>query len=613
MIRPTLCGLFDRALPLSEQSLRSSEARSVYRADGIVAAIAGLPYFTGALAASVVERGATAAIVDAFRARGVGMLDDAHGTFALALIDRTRNEVLLAVDRIGIDPLCFAVDAGRLHFASDASTVAAALRGDHAFDLATPGGLDAQGIFDYLYFHCIPGPATVYRGVTRLLAGHALHFVDGKATVAPYWSPRYEEHRRGALPALESTFRDTVKASVARAIDGAAKPGAFLSGGTDSSTIAGMLGAVTGSSAPTYSIGFDAQGFDEMEYARIAARHFKTDHHEYYITPADLVASIPRIAAAYDQPFGNSSVLPTYYCARMAEADGVDRMLGGDGGDELFGGNTRYAKQRVFDAFDRAPGFVKSVMRTALAPSAWESVPVVKKAQSYVRQASVPMPDRMQTYNLLARIGIETIFEPAFIAGVDVDKPVRDMRAWYARSEAASLVNRMLAFDLKYTLTDNDLPKVVTACQVAGVQVAFPFLDDAVFAFAENLDPELKLKGLKLRWFFKHALRDFLPNEIITKTKHGFGLPFGIWLGQDKALNELSFASLESLKQRGIVRAVFIDQLRADLLKDHATYYGELVWVLMMLEQWLQAHAIDAASTPHRHRIGTASARGSDG
>ena len=353
-----------------------------------------------------------------------------------------------------------------------------------------------------------------------------------------------------------------------------------------------MLKEVTGSAPQGYSIGFDADGFDEMQYARIAAKRYGVAHHEYYITPADLVASIPRIAAAYDQPFGNSSVLPTYYCAKMAAADGIDRMLGGDGGDELFGGNTRYAKQRVFDYFDRAPGAVQSLLRGTLGPKAWASVPVVGKARSYVQQASVPMPDRTQSYNLLMRIGVDTIFEPAFLAQVDPERPIREMRDWYARSNATTLLNRMLALDLKYTLTDNDLPKVVTACHEAGVDVAFPFLDDALVAFAERLDPALKLKGFKLRWFFKHALRDFLPPEILTKSKHGFGLPFGIWLGRDRRLNELAFSSLESLKSRGIVRTAFIDQLRADLLADHATYYGELVWVLMMLEQWLQAHRV---------------------
>ncbi len=588
MTRPTLRGRFDRLL--SARATEAGSSRSGGLHDGIDATLVGLPVFTGALDALVARHGATAALGIAFRERGPRLLDDLHGSFALALVDARDRAVLLAVDRVGIETLCFGVDDRHVHYANDASDVAAALRGERAMDLGLLGGLDPQALFDYLYFHCIPGPSTVYAGVRRLLPGHALRCVGGEVSVAPYWTPSYDERGGAVLGTLEAEFLATVKASVARAIAGAAKPACFLSGGTDSSTVAGMLADVTGSAPRGYSIGFDADGFDEMAYARIAAKRFGVEHHEYYITPADLVASIPAIAATYDQPFGNSSVLPTYYCAKMAVADGVDRMLGGDGGDELFGGNVRYAKQRVFDYFDRAPGVVRSALRGALGPAGLRAVPVVRKARSYVQQASVPMPDRLQTYNLLERIGVATIFEPAFLAGVDVDAPMKQMRAWYARSDAGSLVNRMLAFDLKYTLTDNDLPKVVTACRLAGVDAAFPLLDDALVAFAGRLAPELKLKGFKLRWFFKHALRDFLPTEILTKSKHGFGLPFGIWLGRDRALNALAFASLESLKQRGIVRTAFIDQLRADLLADHATYYGELVWVLMMLEQWLQAH-----------------------
>src|SRR6185436_7996996 len=143
-------------------------------------------------------------------------------------------------------------------------------------------------------------------------------------------------------------LKEAFLASVCGAVRSAAADGpvgTFLSGGTDSSTIAGMLGEVTGEPARTYSIGFEAQGYDEMAYARIAARHFGTRHHEYYVTPADVADAIPRIAAVHDQPFGNSSAVPTYYCAKLAKEDGVDTLLGGDGGDELFGGNERYAKQ----------------------------------------------------------------------------------------------------------------------------------------------------------------------------------------------------------------------------------------------------------------------------
>ncbi len=602
MARSILRGAYDRALPLVDRPLRCDERAAGRQAcaDDIRVAIVGLPHCTGELRAAAVD-GLGRALIAAYRQRGIGLLDDLHGTFALALVDDRRDEVLLAVDRVGIETLCIAADGSRWAFANDAGAAAAALTGD-AVGPSKLADLDPQALFDYLYFHCIPGPSTVFRGVTRVLAGHYVRIDRHGIATAPYWSPSYVEDRVAPLAALEEEFLETVKSSVARAVEGATRPGCFLSGGTDSSTIAGLLEAVTGTPANSYSIGFDAEGFDEMRYARIAARRYGTIHHEYYITPSDLVDSIPRIAAAYDQPFGNSSVLPTYYCARMAAADGVDRLLGGDGGDELFGGNTRYAKQRVFDYYDRSPGPVRDVARALLAPAAWQAVPLVRKARSYVQQAAVPMPDRLQTYNLLTRVGADAIFTRDFLATVDVDAPPRAMRAWYARAHARTLLNRMLAFDFKYTLTDNDLPKVMTACRVAGVDVAFPLLDDALIAFAERLDPKLKLKGFKLRWFFKQALRHFLPPEILTKSKHGFGLPFGIWLGRDAGLKALAFDSLDALKRRGIVSPTFIDRLRADLLADHATYYGELVWVLMMLEQWLHAHAAGGATIDRGER-----------
>ncbi len=165
--------------------------------------------------------------------------------------------------------------------------------------------------------------------------------------MAPYWVPSFDEQRNPSFDALKGEFRQLLQDAVAAQLDGS-KPACFLSGGTDSSTVAGMIGLASGKAATRYSIGFDAQGYDEMEYARLAARHFKTEHHEYYVTPDDLVRSIPTVAAHFDQPFGNSSALPSYYCAKMARDDGVTKILGGDGGDELFGGNSRYAKQRVF-------------------------------------------------------------------------------------------------------------------------------------------------------------------------------------------------------------------------------------------------------------------------
>jgi asparagine synthase (glutamine-hydrolysing) len=392
---------------------------------------------------------------------------------------------------------------------------------------------------------------------------------------------------------LREEFLHLLRESITSQLDGS-EVGCFLSGGTDSSTVAGILGEVTGVPARTFSIGFDAEGYDEMEYARIAARHFHTDHHEYYITPDDLVRSIPQVAAYYDQPFGNSSALAAYYCARNAKSAGVQRMLAGDGGDELFGGNTRYAKQRVFGWYDAIPATLKGVLEPALCGwSGPRRIPILRKAASYVEQASVPMPDRLQTYNLLRRLGLDEVLTPAMRAQTDADAPLHQQREVWRQPSTASLVNRMLAFDWKYALADNDLPKVCGTAAMAGIVPGFPLLDDRLVDFSLRLDPNYKLRRLKLRWFFKEALRGFLPDAILAKKKHGFGVPFGVWTTRHAGLRTLAEQSLHSFADRNIVRATFIDALLARHLPEHPVYYGEMVWILMMLEQWLQAHAPD--------------------
>jgi asparagine synthase (glutamine-hydrolysing) len=353
-----------------------------------------------------------------------------------------------------------------------------------------------------------------------------------------------------------------------------------------------LLSEAAGAPVSTYSIGFDAEGYDEMAYARIAARHFGTDHHEYYVTPDDLVRSIGQVAASFDQPFGNSSVLPAFHCARVAREDGVTKLLAGDGGDELFGGNTRYALQRVFSWYGHVPGIVRrGLMEPVLGQGALKRVPLLRKAAGYVEQARVPMPDRLQMYNLLRRIGMDVVLTPSFLAQVDPADALRQQREVWASSDAASQIDRTLAFDWRYTLAESDLPKVRSATRLAGVDVGFPFLDRALLEFSMRLPSEYKLKGLKLRWFFKEALRDFLPHEIITKKKHGFGLPFGAWVSRHAGLQHLAKDSLGSLSTRGIVRPEFIRTLVTDLLPAHPGYYGEMVWILLMLEQWLQHHA----------------------
>lgn len=528
---------------------------------------------------------ALAAWSQAYAARGTACAADVGGEFSVAM-SLPSGGTYLAVDRFAVHSLCYAVRDGRLHFATRAD------------DLARQLGireLDTQALFNYLFHHCIPSPRTIYVGIHRLPPAHYALFENGQLTVAPYWVARFNEQANPDFDTLRDEFRSILRASVKDRLSADGKTACFLSGGTDSSSVCGLLREATDRPPASYSIGFEAEGYDEMEYARIAAKAYGADHHEYYVTPADLVKSIPDVAAHYDQPFGNSSAVPAFYCASKARADGYTRILAGDGGDELFGGNTRYAKERIFHVYSQIPSPLRAGLLNPLFMNpVTGNIPLLKKGTSYIRQARVPMPDRMQSYNLLDRLGLANMLTPAFLAAVDTDGPRQHQRAtWAAGPREASLVNQMLAFDWRYTLAENDLPKVVGTTALAGVDVGFPLLDTRLLDFSLKLPTSYKLKGMKLRWFFKEALRGFLPDEILTKKKHGFGLPFGPWAVKDAALNALAAESLRGIAARGIVRADFVESLLTERLKEHAGYYGETVWTLMMLEQWMRRHAPD--------------------
>jgi asparagine synthase (glutamine-hydrolysing) len=502
------------------------------------------------------------------------------GRFALVAIDLTRGTVQLQTDRFGVWPLCWSRHEERLAFSDRADCV----------PTPHPAQLDAQALFNYVYFHVIPAPRTAFRGVSRLEPATVLGFDGRTLSASPSWSPDFCTRREGTLDALSARFREAIRVAVEDELDEGATVGCFLSGGTDSSTVAGTLKQVAGRAA-TFSMGFEQRGYDEMEYARIAARHFGTAHHEHYVTPAELVAAIPDVASHYDQPFGNSSAVPAFICARLARDSGVTRLLAGDGGDELFGGNTRYAKQKIFEAWWGLTPPLRGALTPLAANRLTRSLPFARKAASYVDQASVPMPARLETYNLLRRFGARNVFAEGFRAMVDEQEPPGLQAAIYGRQHAASFVDRMLAYDWRFTLADNDLPKVTGTTQLAGIAVGFPLLSDALVDISMKLAPSDKVRGLKLRHFFKASLAGFLPQEIIDKKKHGFGLPVGAWLVSDAAFRNLARESVTALAERGVIERALPDDLFSRRLEEHAGYYGEMIWVLMMMEQWLAARA----------------------
>jgi len=448
-----------------------------------------------------------------------------------------------------------------------------------------------QGIYNYLYCENVPAPGTIYDGVAKLLPGQRV-VLDGERILTDfYWRLDYRDGSSLPEAELRAEFRRLLRQTVARAI-GSDAVGTFLSGGTDSSTITGMLTELRGPPADTYSIGFEAEGFDEMAYARITSRHFGSRPHEYYVTPRDVADAIVPIASAADEPFGNASAVPTYYCAKMAHQDGKKLLLAGDGGDELFGGNARYAKQKIFEWYQLPPSAVRNrvIEPLLLGVPGVERIPLLRKARSYVQQARIPLPDRLETYNFLEREVLADVFDPDFLRAIDPRQPRDIAREVYGRTSSRSPVHRMMHLDLKETLADNDLRKVNLTCELAGIEVHYPMLDDELVAFSGRLTAAQMVRGLRLRHFFKDALEDFLPPETIAKTKHGFGLPFGLWLERDATLRQLALDSLVSFKRRAYVRPGYIDHLLQLHQSSHASYYGVMIWIIMMLENWLRTH-----------------------
>ena len=514
------------------------------------------------------------------RADRAAALAGVGGDFAVALTLDSGLQIA-ACDRMAIQPLCYRVEGGQLR---------CALRADQLVERGHP--LSPQAFYDYLYFHMIPAPRTIFEGVSRLPAGHHVEFQAGQLRTAPYWTPRFDPQPAPDFKALSQEFKDLLGSAVQRDMAGQ-PPACFLSGGTDSSSVAGMLARQFGGNSTAYSIGFEAEGYDEMEYARLTARHFGIRHREYYVTPDDLLASMPTVAAYHDQPFGNSSAVPAYYCAKMAGEDGATRLLAGDGGDELFGGNTRYAKQRVFGWWQGVPAFLRKPLEPLIDSAPMRAVPGASKAASYVEQAASPMPDRLQKYNLLLHVGPQTIFSPALLERVDMSAGLQLQRQVWSGVQATSELDRHLGFDWRFTLADSDLPKVREAAGMAGLGVAFPFLDKDLIEFSTRLPGDYKLRGLQLRWFFKEAMKGFLHDDTITKKKQGFGLPFGTWLNRNAAMQTMARGALDSLAARGVILPDLPGRLMTQLLPSHPHYFGELVWLLCMLEFWLQGHAPD--------------------
>ncbi len=501
------------------------------------------------------------------------------GRFAIAATLGNGAEIYLAVDRYALSNIYFCARGSEFAFATASYLLATHPMISNRFAL--------QAVYDYLYFHCLPGPQAGYSNMQRLLPGHFAHAKQNEITVAPYWEPRYRENANSCdIKSLQQLMSNATQARVRES----GEIGCFLSGGLDSSTVTGYCHQHAPSRTVAYTIGFDAKGYDEIEFAAQAARHFGVEHRSYYVTPEDIVASLPRLVDAFDAPFGNASVVPTYYCAKLAKEHGCELLLAGDGGDELFGGNTRYARQLLLERYSLLPPALRRAVLEPLAETLPPSLCAgpMSKVLSYIEQAKVPLPARLMSYNLLHRVAPSSFLTDDFLAAIDLSDVTRQLNEIYPSDTSIAVANRLLQLDWRLTLADSDLPKVTQACALAGIDVRFPILDEALFDFASHLPWREKIGRSELRPFYRRAFESFLPPSTLSKSKHGFGLPFGVWLANNPKLIDTLRAATADLESRKILKPDFHKHLESDQFKKHAGYYGTLAWLLICLSLWLR-------------------------
>ena len=506
------------------------------------------------------------------------------GFFTLLIFEHSNDSVHLINDHVGSIPLYF-------HNSTNQEGQHTWLSDNLKHKAARGLPLNSQALYNYFFYHCIPSEQTVLQQTLKLAPGtwYQLNAAENAASmlVVKNQVNLYRPEHPGTVQSaaeLQIACKQVIDTAVARNLQ--TDCAAFLSGGLDSSTVSGLL-SIYQPSARTFSIGFDAKGYDETEYALITAKHFKTNHHVHYLQPEEIVENFVEVAAYFDEPFGNSSAMAAYICASVAKQHGVNVMLAGDGGDEIFAGNERYAKQKVFELFAGLPKSLQSLLDT-VTHSPLGGLPLLRKARSYVDQAKIPLPDRLDTYNFLNRFAPEQMFCDEFLAQVDTQAPAQAKRQRYQQCKATDPVDKMMYLDWKFTLADNDLVKVSSMCHKAGVEVRYPLFEKEVVDFSCTVPPDIKLPGNKLRDFYKNSFKGFLADETLDKAKHGFGLPFGVWMKEQPRLQQLTEQTLAALKTRQIIRPEFIDEALQIYRSGHLGYYGELIWIMVVLELWLQ-------------------------
>lgn len=518
----------------------------------------------------------TEVILRAYEAWGVECLPRLRGMFAFAVWDKAQRRLFLARDRVGIKPLVYAWDGRRLLFGSE---IKALLE-----DAAVPRELDWEALRDFLTLHYIPSPRTIFRSIRKLPPASYLLLDLGRAEppeIHRYWDLRFAPDSRPTeadwLDGLRWHLVDAVRSHLVSDVP----IGAFLSGGVDSSTVVALMAQATEGRVRTFSIGFDDGDFDELAHAREVARRYDTQHFEY-VVKANALEILPRLAWQFDEPFADSSALPTYYVSKITR-EHVTVALSGDGGDENFAGYTRYARaQRLHEQLDTFP----AVLARPLLRLAARLLPPGARGQGYLDMLGSPPVDRYfklvayqrsETLRDLMSAGAREHIEPAVTPAL--------FRRLAAEGPRADYVSTLQYLDIHSYLPEDILTKVDRTSMAVSLEARVPLLDHVLMEYVATMPAGLKFKDGIGKVILKRAMAADLPSGILGRRKMGFGLPIASWFRREMTDYLRDVLDGRRTRQRGLVDPGAV----ATLLEEHQTGgrdRSSQIWAVLALEEW---------------------------
>jgi len=521
----------------------------------------------------------TETIVHLYEDEGPGLLDHLEGMFAFAVWDSRKRQLLLGRDRLGQKPLVYCHQPGRLLFASELKSLLEAP--------GVPRRLDPQALDEYLTYQYVPHPRTIFDGIAKLPPGHYASYRDDRLEVRPYWRPDFNTEEPGAAGQYAEQLRECLTSSVELRLQSEVPLGAFLSGGIDSTIVVGLMSRLTQEPVRTFSIGFPVAEYDESRYARLAAERFGTVHEAFRVEP-DALGILPKLVWHFDEPFGDSSAVPTWYVSQLTRRH-VTVALTGDGGDELFAGYPRYKAVWLAAFFDRFPGMA----RRLLAGSYWQKLPSSPRQKSLLRRwkrfvevlGQPPARRYVDWISIFNESRRGELYSDGFLATLPDADPVQFFSAAMSAAGGRDPVTAAGLADLVTYLPCDLMTKVDIASMAHGLECRQPFLDRRVVELAARMPRKLKFRRGGGKRILRQAFADLLPRRIRRRAKMGFGVPLDHWFR-----NELrDFARDVLLDPVTQQRDYFRPEAVAALLDDHLSGrfdHSLRLWSLLVLELW---------------------------